>query len=111
LRFFENIVVAPNFAAPIRTNSKKTKQSLCNCLKKKTYDKLYSKYIFSVNFIIREIPMAYHINDGIISNGLILSSGTSMYIHSGGTANNTTVNNLGFMDIYSGGTANNTTVN
>ncbi|MBQ9787119.1 MAG: AIDA repeat-containing protein, partial [Lentisphaeria bacterium] len=53
----------------------------------------------------------YDIYDGIISNGLTLSSGTSMYIFSGGTANSTTVNYWGEMYISSGGVANSTTVN
>ena len=56
---------------------------------------------------------AYHtyIYLGTTSTGLVLSSGNSITVRSGGTANATTVNSWGSMTVSSGGTANDTTVN
>jgi len=48
LLFFENIVVAPNFAAPIRTNSKKTETISLQLLEKK---KLMINYIKKHHFL------------------------------------------------------------
>ncbi len=54
---------------------------------------------------------SYHVSNGIVSTGINLGYGDSMFISSGGTANSTTVNQEGFLYISSGGTANNTTNN
>ena len=54
--------------------------------------------------------MAYYVNSGQVSNGVILNY-DSMYVSSGGTANRTTANSLGFVSVFRGGMANRTTVN